>query len=65
MLGMFSDNCLDFLPGSQISEQFPQRKMELSELSSPFLDLKLSFEKLSSTVNNEKRIKMLLQMKNI
>ena len=61
MLGMFSDNRLDFLPGSQISEQFPRRIMELLELDSPFLDLKLPFEKLSSTVNNKKALKNALK----
>ena len=59
-----SDNSLDFLAGSQISERFPRRTMEASELPSPSLALKLSFEKLSSTVDSKNRIKMLLQMKN-
>lgn len=61
---MFSDNRLDFLRGSQISEQFllrsAQDSMELSELLLRFLDLKLLLEKLPSTVDNKIRIKMLL-----
>ena len=65
---MFSEHRLDFLSGSQISEQCllwcSQDSMELSELLFRFLGLKLLLEKLLSTVDNKIRIKMLLQIKN-
>ena len=61
---MFSDNRLDLLRGSQISEEFPlqcaQDSIELLELLLRFLELKLLLERLPSTVDNKIKIKILL-----
>ena len=63
---MFSDNRLDFLRGSQISEQFLLRwakdSMELSELLLRFLDLKLLLEKVPSTEDNKISIKTTIKL---